>query len=214
MCMEFPIRFNPIRDTSVKYHHEAVIESSIIDMQAASLYKYFNDMTLRTQNLGAGTKVILEYKVNADIEDTTAEWTNVGEFLVSPKGELHIRRGEVTKIRLRLRLLTDDCDKPPIIEAWDLQGYSRTPLKYQYHFWGDISTYTVTMIGGPDAAPEDLISFLKESAIKARVLTMKSSYDELNGVRVIMGPPTVTYKDALPIVDSFGADYHFVAREA
>lgn len=214
MCMEFPERFNPIRDTSVKYHHEAVIESSTIDMQTASLYKYFHDMTLRARNLGAGTKVVLEYKLDADIEDSTVEWIPVGEFLVSPKSELQIRRGEVTKIRLRLRLLTDDCDKPPIIEAWNLEGFSRKPLKYQYQFRGVTKTFMMTKTGTEDAEPADLLSFLEDSARKARILTMKSSYPDMDGISVIMEPPSVTYKFVQTILKRWGASFTFMAREA
>ncbi len=214
MCMEFPKRFNPIRDTSVNYHHEAVIESSTIDMQAASLYKYFHDMTLRTQNLTSDVKVILEYKLDADVEDTSVEWVQVGEFLQSPKQELKIRRGEVTKIRLRLRLQTNSKTTPPAIEAWNLEGFSRTPLKDQFTFSGVTKSFQMTKAGTEDADPADLAAFLRDSARKTRVLTMKSEYEDLNGIQVIMEPPSFLYDFVQGVLQRWGATYQFTAREA
>lgn len=214
MCMEFPKRFNPIRDTSVNYHHEAIIESSTIDMQTASLYKYFHDMTLRTQNLSSTVKVILEYKLDENIEDSDIAWKVAGEFLQSPKQELKIRRGEVTKIRLRLRLQTNSKTTPPAIEAWNLEGFSRKPLKYQYHFRGESKTFQMTKAGTRDAKPADLIAFLEDSARKARVLTMKSAYPDMDDIQVIMEPPSVFYKFVQPILKRWGASFRFVAREA
>lgn len=214
MYQEFPIRFVPIRDSSVSYHCEAVLESSTIDLQKASWFKYFHDLTLRSRNLGSGIKVILEYKLDKDIEDSAIEWRQVGEFLSSPKAELSIRQGEVSKIRYRLRLLTNDHDKPAVVEAANLEGFARRQLKFNYQLRIRLKSQQTDKNGSPDHDPSDVLAFLKTAARRARVLTMRSVFEELHNIPVIVEPPTILRKYSNNILQWWGGSITITLREA
>ena len=191
MSMKFPRRFNPEKDTSLEYHHEGVTVFSKIDMNAASLYKYFMDLTLRSRNLTEDINVSLDYKVDADIEDTTREWVNPGTFISSPREVISIRRGEVTKIQPRLRLNTNLRATPPIIEAYNLEGFTRTPFKVNFHIRAILDSLSIDKQGNPDFEPDDIITFLTMAAKKAKILTLKSEYTFAENVPVIVEPFTL-----------------------
>ena len=213
MSMKFARRFNPEKDTTLEYHHEAIADFSIIDLNAASLFKFFKDLTLRGRNLTKEISVHLDYKIDADIGDSTKEWLNVGNFTSVPKDVLSISRGELTKIQPRLRLVTNRRVTPPIVESYNLEGFARLPLKFNYHIGAKTSADQIDADGIPDHEPEELISFLKEAATKAKILTLYSDWAFMDEIPVVVEPFTL-FPDEPDIEGEWSGSFTFVVRDA
>lgn len=213
MSMKLPVRFNPVKDTTLEYHHETVVDFSIIDMNAASLFKYFQDFTLRGRNLTEEISVYLDYKLDADIEDSTKDWINVGQFTSVPRDVLSISRSELTKIQPRLRLNTNIRTTPPIVEAYNLEGFARTPLKFNYHITAKTSSNQIDEDGNPDHEPAELWKFLRDAATKAKILTLYSDWDFMDEIPVVVEPFTLLPNEP-DMEGNWDGRFSFVVRDA
>lgn len=188
MYLEFPTTNNPEKDANHKFHHEAVIDFSTADLQAASMKKYFHDFLARCWNLNNNVKVYLDYKINENVDDETTEWKNVGAFTSVPLQELPIHVGDVDKIRIRLRMCTNNHTIPPIVDATVLQGFARFKEKYQYRISIVVESNQRDYKGNLDPDPDERIAAFKKWAEKATVITHRSKYQSMHERAWILKP--------------------------
>jgi hypothetical protein len=169
---EWPyLTFNPLEDSGMNYQWESVVIQADIDMGAAKLAKYLKEMTLYTENLTTGIEIAFEYQLDEKIGST--DWEDAQSFLSSPWDSSSINRGEKYRIRTRFRMITDTATTPPVLIAAILEGWARTPGKYQYTFETKVSAWQVDNAGEMDHNPTDVYDFLTTAASKARKVTMR-----------------------------------------
>jgi len=189
--MELPrIGENPLRNTTLNYTHEAVLDTSTIYMGSNELPKFFDNVNLTSRNLNTqGIEVDLLYQLDNDVG--TATWIPAGSFLASPSASVPLKEGNARRIRLRLILRTNDASTPPIVDATVLEGFMRTPAKWQINLRAKSRTKQRTKKGTIDVAPKDLINWLRARANSADVVRLKSVDELLHDTDWILEPPTV-----------------------
>lgn len=186
--------FHPLRDSTVEYQHESVIELSTWDMGYSRLPKYFKEFTLIADNLGKGNNIYVGLDTQTDDDIGTTNWRQAGTFVTSPAQTLPVEMGDVYGMRGRLRLVTDDATMPPVIRSCVMEGVARTPVKYQWTFRAKVMTDQSNRAGLPDFDPDELLSWLKEMAGKPRKIIMRSTLKALDNKTVMIEPPT-TWRD-------------------
>lgn len=208
---------NPLEDSDVCYVPEAVLVLSDIDMGAARLKKYFKELTCITENLADEIQIRCEVQVddinNQYIGSTT--WIPMEHFLTSPEYSVPIKLGEAYRIRIRLRLFTDTTTTPAILNATVLEGYARTPVKRQWNIRANIKTAQRT-IGGraKDHDPDELLTWLRNASFNTKGIEMRSIWEDMDGLDVIVEPPSVFRSIINYIQKKWGATIHFTIREA
>jgi len=204
--------FNPVEDSGINYQHEGVIEYADIDMGVARLPKFFKELSVLSSNLGVGKEIYLAYQADDDIDTST--WIQLGRYGVSPEQQIEINQGSSYKIRLRLRLVSNDADSPVKILGTVLEAFSRTPNKKQWTVRIKASTFQVTGVGSKDSSPDDIYDFLNEAAERAQFVKMYSKYKKMDDITVIVEPPTTTRKSVSTIIGSWSGEFEFTLREA
>ncbi len=208
---------NPLEDSGVSFMHEGVLVLSDIDLGAARLPKFIKELTLLTENLATNREIRCEVQVdnkdNQDIGGST--WTSIGSFLDSPSDVLPINEGEVYKIRIRLRSLTNLASTPPILNASVLEGFARTPLKYQWNMRIKVADTQRTLTGTSfDHSPDDLVTWLKSAARSASKIEMRSVAKQMDRIFVVIEPPTLLRKFSNFILGLWGGEVTITVREA
>jgi len=192
--IEMPFnKANPLYDSEAKYMHEAVLESSVIDMGTASkLPKYIKEMTLTSNNLdGQGKRVYLDYKTDND-----EKWTLAQPFILSPEDTVDINESNIRRFQYRLRIQTDDQLVPPDITGIVPNGFARSPMRKTFILEADVRNVTVN--GKPQKAA-DVINWLEEASESAFPIVMESKYGQLDGYwNVIIAPPNIYPIRAIP----------------
>jgi hypothetical protein len=201
---------SPLADAGLAYQHEAVLVSGTVDMGAALLPKFLKQLTLSSANLGRGLQVNAEFQVDSDIGSD--RWRSAGAFYSSPLDSLSLHAGPLHAIRTRLRLLTSDAMHSPVVNASVLEGFARTPLKYQWTLRVRIADLQSDGAGGIDADPDGFVAWLQQAAREARKIHMRSVWAALDDKFVIVEPPTVKRE----YIDSaqWGGTSTVVLREA
>lgn len=179
---------NPLNDSGAKYMHESVIESSEIDMGAASkLPKFIKDMTLTSKNLnGDGIYVDLEYQLDEKIG--TDEWISAGKFLNSPEDTLNISEGNLRKFAYRLILHTDDQLVPPDIRGIVPNGFARSQ---SFRILECTATIKDTTVNGKIQKADETINWLEEAAQGAFLVHVSSTYPQYDDFDAILAPPSI-----------------------
>jgi hypothetical protein len=180
---------NPLNDSSMKYMHEAVIESSEIDMGTASkLPKYIKEITATTKNLnGQGIRIEMDYQLDDKVG--TTEWTPAnGSFLQSPEDVIYMGEGNLRKFSYRLRLQTDNQLIPPIVRGIVPNGFSRAPARRILECSAQIKDTTVN---GRPVKAKDILNWLEEAAQSAHMLHVNSSYEQYDDFDCILAPPNI-----------------------
>lgn len=178
--------FNPLKDTGVVYQHETSITMSDIDMGAPILPKAIKAFSLVSENLSDAAYVGLDYQTDEDVGED--EWITKSNLTKSPSDTVDLNLGNIRKIRLRLRMYTEDADVPPIIYATVLQGFARTPVKYDWTFRVKLSSLGFTRLGTPEVDPQEARRFLRNAASNGDVLKMRSTIEDMNDKWVIVEP--------------------------
>jgi len=185
--VELPLnKGNPLYDTGAKYMHEAVLESSVIDMGTASkLPKYIKEVTLTVDNLdGHGKRVDFDYKVDND-----TEWTNADPFILSPEDTVNVNESNIRRFQYRLRLQTDDQLVPPDITGFVPNGFARSPMRKIFSLSAKVDNVTVN---GKKQTASQVLNWLEEAATMAFPITMSSKHPQLDGYyNVIIAPPNI-----------------------
>ena len=188
--MEYPLNaINPLQDSGVNYHHEWVVTSSTIDMEAASIPKAFRELVGWCENLISGVEVMVDYQVDEDVD--TDNWLSVGGFLSAGEDEVAINEGNRRKIRYRLRGRTNDSDRPPYVEATVLEAFGRVPWKPQLVLNLKSGSYSVTWQGLPDHDPNDLLDFLIDASLNAVLFHMRAVWPHVDDKWVVIEPASI-----------------------
>jgi hypothetical protein len=196
---------NPLDEADFEYQHEAVLVGATIDMGAAKLPKFIREIGLLSGNLSSGTQVQLDYQLDGDIGG--AAWRSAGVFYSSPLDALPLNLGQLNAIRTRLRLLTNQATRPAVVQATVVEGFARTPLKYQW-------TLRARLAGDEqEAAPDAFVAWLQQAAREARKIHMRSVFAALDDKYVIAEPPSVVRESVDAAAQSWGGTATVVVRE-
>lgn len=204
--------FNPLSDSSLNYQHESIIVAADMDMGAARLPKLIKELSLISENLSSGIEVRCEYQLDERIG--TDEWASAGTFYTSPQATLALQRGDVRKIRYRLRLLTNDASTPPIVRATILEAFARIPLKYQWRLQIKLGDNQLTLQGGKDHDPDAFTNWLKDAARNARRIHMRARWEQMDDIYVIVEPPTLLRNFTNRVLGWWGGTLKLNIREA
>ena len=196
LFIELPYnKANPLHDTSAKYMHEFVIESSEIDAGAASkLPKFIKELTLTTNNLSTnGTKIYVDYQTDDDVGTTT--WIQQGVITHSPEDSIDILEGNIRRFAYRLRGYTDNQLNPPDIRGVVPNGFARSQSHRILEVTTEVKDFTIN--GKPQLA-KDTLAWLEEASEGAYLIHVDSLYGEYDDFDCIMAPPTVYPIKAIP----------------
>lgn len=180
---------SPLGDGGLAYQHEAVMMASTVDMGAALLPKFLKQLTLWSANLSRGIQVNVEYQLDGEIG--SAGWRSAGAIYSSPLESLPLEVGPLHAIRIRLHLQTNDALTPPVVQATILEGFARTPLKYQWSLRVRLADLQADYAGGVDTNPDAFILWLQQAARQARKIYMRSVWQALDDKYVIVEPPAL-----------------------
>jgi hypothetical protein len=227
MCfIKYPdFGFNPSKDSAMYYVPEAELITSTIDMNIRRRPKYFNEISVISKNLQnsrsdftksalitSDSRVEVFYQVDNDINGTN--WVEAGSIFTSPFGSVTINKSNVYAIRIKYKLLTSDAANPPTISATVVEGFARTPVKYQWVMRIKTSSMQNTLNGSPDHNPDKLYNWLKDKANSAEVVTLHSTMKRLDMKKVVLEPPSVQYEYVDSSQKSWGGVLTVVFREA
>jgi hypothetical protein len=186
--------FNPTKDDEVNYIWEGVIEQAAVDFSVARLPKIFDEFNVISENLKTGIEVFVDYKVDDDIGDTSKPWKYIGKINESPHESLDIFETDVKKIRMRLRMNTNDADVPPLVVATVLEGSARTPFSFRYPMELYVASDQENLKGQRNHDPDEFLKWLKEKAKESKKIVMNSMWEEFDDIEVVIEPPSV-YRD-------------------
>lgn len=180
---------NPLGDSDMRYQHEGVLVGSTIDMEATLLPKFLTQLSLVSQNLGEGAQVELDYQVDGEIG--SPRWRQAGGFYSSPVDTLALNTGEIFAFRPRLRLLSQRADAPAMLEATLLEGFARTPQKYQWELHVRLDELQLDGGGRLDPAPAAFLAWLRRAARSAARIHLRSVWGALDDTYVIVEAPSL-----------------------
>ena len=187
--MEFPeYAANPLKDTGLNYHHEAVLITSTIDGGSDLFYKVLKGVKMY---LETAQTVEVDYQKNEYCGTNT--WTSFGSGATSPISEIVSELGEVYQIRFRFRLQTPNSLSPCIMNGWQTEGRQIQPKKYQY-----ICTFVASsaepqdLEGNPDTSADTLYSWLQSCAVNQTKLTMRTLTSSSDNKIVTVSLPSKT----------------------
>ena len=204
--------FNPLKDSGMAYYPEAQLISSTIDMGASRLPKLIKEISAAVENLSSEVEVHLDVQVNEDVG--TDRWMYAGVFQVNPFDSLPVDQGEVTQIRFRLRLLTRDERIPPVIHATVLEGFARTPIKYQWKMRLKIASTQRDLSGiAKDVDPDEFITWLKDAAVSSRRIFMRAIWQQMDRKYVVVEPPSLMRDFMNNILGYWGGSVELTVRE-
>lgn len=185
---ELPLnRAAPRLDSGVRYMHEAVIESSAIDMGAASgLPKFIKDLTITVANLNTiGRRIFVDFQVDDNVH--TSNWTFAGEASESPESTIFLGLENVRRFAYRLRIVCNDNSVPIDITGVVPNGYARTPFRMvftmQIQVGGIFTRKGKTVTGG------ELMRWLLDASRQPGRVKMTSVYEMAHGWYVVIHPP-------------------------
>lgn len=191
---EMPLKkSSPRLDNGSRYMHEAVIESSVIDMGTASaLPKFIKELTVYCENLGDGNEINIDYQVDDAIH--TSSWVEATTLFQSPEATAFLGLSNVRKFVYRLRINSSDNTAPVDILGVVPNGYARVPYKM---VWTLRCRADNIMSRGRVVKPDELMRWLLDSARYPGRLEMRSQYELAHKFFVIIHPPRMfPYKPA------------------
>jgi hypothetical protein len=204
--------FNPLKDAGITYQEEAHLISSTIDMGVSRLPKLIKEISAVVENLASGIETALDYQVNEEVGSD--RWTQAGSFQLNPQDCVPVNRGEVYRIRFRLRLLSNDESSPPIVHATVLEGFARTPVKYQWNLRIKVSSTQRELTGlAMDAEPDEFLKWLQDSAVNSRRIFMRSIWRQMDSKYVLVEPPTLLRQFSNNILGYWGGSVVVTLRE-
>lgn len=184
---------SPYLDSGLRYMHEAVIESSAIDMGTASgLPKFIKELTVFAKNLGNKNSIHIDYQVDDDVH--TSNWTEATSLFQSPEAVAFLGLSNVRKFAYRLRIMCGDNTSPPMVLGVVPNGYARVPYKMTWTMRCRADNITSR---GRLAKPDQLMRWLLDNARYPGRVEMRSQYEMAHKYFVIIHPPRMfPYKPA------------------
>jgi hypothetical protein len=204
--------YNPLKDAGISFYPEAHLVSSTIDMGVTRLPKMIKEISAAVQNLAGGIEVHIDYQINQDVG--TDNWIYAGLLQVNPTDEIEIGQGEVYRMRYRLRLVTDTAATPPVVEATVVEGFARTPVKYQWNMRLKISSTQRDLSGiSNDADPDEFMDWLKHAARSSKRIFMRSIFEQMDSKYVIVEPPSLMRTFVNNVLGFWGGEVQVTLRE-
>jgi len=198
--------------------HEGYLITGRIEMGTDNLPKYLKRVAMSTDNLGtsiAGYEkfIDVDYQVNEDVGTST--WLYAGRVQKSPLEYADINVGGVYSARLRFRFKTSDGagDLFPILRAYVLEGYTRTPVQRQFAIRARVSHDAHDKLGGIDANPDDLLDWLNNAAQTAQKIILRSRFKRFDNRLVVVEPVTPIYESMSEKSDRWSGVLAFTVRE-
>lgn len=207
---DFPMNtLNPLRDSGFSYQHECVVVSSTHDLNFSDLPKFYKELVVVSEKMASGMEICVDYQTDENVG--TNNWIYAGSIYRSPKGSVTFNEGGRRKFRYRLRINTNNDNAAPVVEAVILKAYARTPVKRQWNLKvkADGNLYENT-----NQKLKDLYKWLWANCQEANGVMMHSDLEEIDGVWVVIEPPTVlrSFKDSLSAL--WGGTFVLTLREA
>ena len=188
---------NPRNDPGIRYQHEALFETGIIDMNAVQLPKPFSPVHAISNTL-ASTQATIYCEYQLDHNIGTTAWTPIDNFRRSPIDHLDIRRGDKHSIRLRARGLTQVSTVHTELHALVLKAMARTPIRRQWSIRAVTGDFQVDAQGLDDADPDDFYMWLQDLAVSATPVLMRSAWKAMDDRYVYIESPTLSRLYATP----------------
>ena len=188
---------NPTKDSEYRFTHEAALTSSYQYVGLYDIYKMYHSLKLFTEGLVEDEQIVhAEYQV----DDETTWHCLPEEFYLSPMDEKLLTEElgvNGKRLRYRLRLLTNDNSKTPIVKGTVLDTISRVPIKYSFNFAFRAKDDDLTIQAGPDdMSLEDKLDLLDEWAETLTPLKMRSNRRRFDNKPVFIDPaPLNPYTD-------------------
>lgn len=189
-CIQLPANGdNPLGDAAMGFQHEGVLVGSTIDMEATLLPKFLTQLSLVSRDLGEGAQVELDYQVDGEIGGP--RWRQAGGFYSSPVDTLALNTGQIYAFRPRLRLLSQRASQPAMVEATLLEGFARTPQKYQWELHVRLAELQLDGGGGLEPHPAAFLAWLRRVARSAARIRLRSVWSALDDTYVIVEAPSL-----------------------
>lgn len=217
--MKFPNQtLNLLEDSAMVYEPNAIITTSTIDANDPTFYKIVKGVQVVSKNLGSNAYIDIDYQVNNDVGRTDEPgWTYAGRANISPVDFVPIGgdgKGEITQMRLRFRLVTEDSATPAIMYSWQITGHTIEPVKYQWNLRIKVSGNQNTKKSTPDHKPDDLLRFLDKAAREMQALRMRTKYETSDDKIVYVSPPTIVRTAINTILKQWTGSIIITLREA
>jgi hypothetical protein len=179
----------PLEEDNFEFMHEAALISSTIDSGHADTYKFFKELSAVVANLNRdGRRVEVDYQYDEDVGAPT-QWKPVTPLFAN-LDTTALNIGEIKRMRYRLRMMTDNATKPPVVESVVMKGFEVLPVK---RIWSMRIKASSISSEGRSADPSELYNWLWEATKRARLVWMYSVLPELNGILVRLEPPSTLW---------------------
>jgi hypothetical protein len=184
---------SPRLDSGARYMHEAVIESSTIDMGTASgLPKFIKELTVYVENLGGANEISIDYQIDDDVH--TTNWTSATTLFQSPEATAFLGLSNIRKFAYRLRINSSDNTRPVDILGVVPNGYARVPYKMIWTLRCRADNITSR---GRMVKPDEMMRWLLDNARFPGRVEMRSQYELAHKFFVVIHPPRMfPYKPA------------------
>lgn len=187
------LKGSPRLDSGCRYMHEAVVESSALDMGTASgLSKFIKELTVYCENLGDDNEIRVDYQIDDDVH--TSRWTEATALFESPESSAWLGLENIRKFAYRLRMFSRDNSTPVDVQGVVPNGYARVPYKMVWTMRCRADNITAR---GRLAKPDELMRWLLDNARHPGRIEMRSQYQLAHKFYVIIHPPRMfPYKPA------------------
>ena len=214
--IDFPDEsLNPLKDSGQEFVWESVIETSSMDMGAASLPKLFKELSIVSRSLGTVANIGVDYQIDQDVGSTDdSKWIQATELYLSPRDNVPLNLGNREKIRLRLRMMTNTKTTPVEIQATVLKGLARTPMKRQWNVRVRMGHLQRTRRGAQDHDPIAFYKWILKSAASAEAVLMEANDELMHNVFVFIESPSLFRKFLNTIQKWISGDVTLTLREA
>jgi len=211
--MDFPQdTINPIQDTSHNYVNEAHLITSFIDMESSGIPKLFKDLELITEDMDSDAYIAVDYQYDKDIGSST--WISADAVYNSPHDYVAINESQRRRIRLRLRLICNDMDSPPILRATVLKAFARTPIKRIFAMRVKAESLELDGRGNVSKDLKDFYNWLWSSSETTRLIRMRTSIPEIDDMWVVVEPPGVVRRSLNKLLGNWTGSFELTLREA
>ncbi len=190
-----PISLNPFSDEDYRYIDEGYLETSWIYTDRRDIKKLYNKLKIFCENVSANNYYIeADYKLDGD---TT--WTPIiGDFDTEPSEEISLSASSPPtssgkRIKLRLRMITNDCTKTPRIKSIILDTVGFAPTKYIHtcHYKIADGDLNIDLRDRKDTTFTDVataVAKLREWSDNATFLTLDCVYAIIHNKTVFIMP--------------------------
>lgn len=182
---------DPLKEIGFEVQPEGILISATHDFAYKTLPSYIKSIIIHSKNLNAGTYIAVDYQYNENAD--TDNWLSADAVHTSP-AEVDIRIGNCFAFRYRLRLITDDADNIPIVDAIAVKAFSRAPLSYQWTVPAITSSDSQDGDNYADLDPDTLYARLIDYADNAEVVYVRSRLPRMDKKFMIILPTSIRRK--------------------